>query len=218
MHHHTLYRDVKVTCECCRIDAMFYFKSASDLVICKSCQRHYGSERRKLELRDEDHRNLWASELRLRAENHAATIEHLHDTIKQQRDELAALRLENDGLRTTVIDGFDRAAPADVQRILIDREVREAGDERDSAYRSRDHAMRVLWQVNEIHHPDTRGGCSCRVPSCRTNDLVDAARNGLYSWEKRQIERARAGRAHGLPREHPDYREYRDFARVAGAS
>lgn len=214
MHGYPLFREIEVDCVCCNMPTWFNFKSASDHVVCKACLRHVGDTVGKLRLRDQDHRGLWASDVALLREQLSA--ERLGNAQKttELEGQIRALNLVNEGLQSTVLDGFSKAAPADVQSILSSREVQTANDERDGAFRSRDRAMRVIWALDGLHHQQDRDEalCSCgsRYESCKVSDALEGIREQLYTWESRQIERAEAGRPHGLPREHPKYRD-RDY-------
>jgi hypothetical protein len=79
-----------------------------------------------------------------------------------------------------------RQARADVERA----EVR-ASDHRDrmfAAFRSRDHAVRQLRRVGDLHEA-VRGGCSCgKKPDCRTAQIVDApwVQDRLRELERRE--------------------------------
>ncbi len=210
MHQHPLHREVHVPCACCAVRTAFTLTSSSDQVICRSCTRHQGESLAKATLRDRDHVGLWSSEVELVREEFAAHRAQARTAQEQLTRQLEQVRLENQGLRQALERGFETAAPADVQKILTDNVVKEAQEQRDAAYRSRDHAYRGLWAVDDLHHeaeePDQ---CSCGAASCPVLEAMGHVRQSLYDWENKQIARAREGRDHGLPRDHPEYRDQR---------
>lgn len=185
----------------------FIFKAASDQVICKSCLRHVGDSKDKLALKNQDHLGLWKSEIELVRHKAAAVIAAHKEKVRRAEAEVARVNLENQGLRKTLEQGFSAAAPADVQRILRSAEVKAAEERTESAYRSRDHAYRGLWAVNELHHPleSQPDKCSCGLLAtrCQVTMALEGIRASLYRWERSQAERSLAGRPHGLPRDHP---------------
>lgn len=180
----------------------------SDQVICKSCLRHVGDSKDKLALKNQDHLGLWKSEIELVREKAAAVIAAHKEKARRAAAEVTRVNLENQGLRKTLGQGFSAAAPADVQRILRSAEVKAAEERTETAYRSRDHAYRGLWAVNELHHPieSNPDKCSCGQPAtrCKATVALEEVRASLYRWERSQVERALTGRPHGLPKDHPD--------------
>ena len=210
MHRYPLHRQVHARCECCGVRARFTFTSTSDHVICKGCKRHQGDSLGKAIQRDRDHVGLWSSEVDLVREEFATHRAQALAAQERLTRQLEQIRLENDGLRQAIVRGFEAAAPADVQKILADKSVKEAEDQRDAAYRSRDHAYRGLWAVDDLHHEEeTSEECSCGAASCPVLEAVGLVRPSLYDWENKQIDRARNGLDHGLPRDHPEYRDPR---------
>lgn len=109
MHGYPLYREIEVDCVCCNMPTWFNFKSASDHVVCKACLRHVGDTVGKLRLRDQDHRGLWASDVALLREQLSA--ERLGNAQKtaELEGQIRALNLVNEGLQSTVLDGFSKA-------------------------------------------------------------------------------------------------------------
>lgn len=209
-HSHALHVEVEAECECCGLGCWFTFRDRSDSVVCGGCQRHYGSELKKLQLRDQDHKSVWISELRVRDEKIREELVAASGRYEALEAETGKVRAENDQLRSALATGFSNAMPADVERILQDDEVQTSLEQRNAAYRSRDHAYRSIWKLDQLHHASTRApeDCSCgrRATSCREYQALEVVREALNQWEKAQIERAQHGRQNGLPREHPDYR------------
>lgn len=211
MHGHTLHRLVEVECTCCAVIQEFVFKSATDHVICKGCLRHQGEAPSKLRQRDTDHRDLWRSELGVLCEDLAATRTTAVESAAEFRRVLRAREVENEALRQSVREGLSDASPADVQTIMRDQVVRDAHDQRDASYRARDRAYRAMWAVDELHHRDsvndTRCSCGQASASCRVLLAVEGDVEDLRRWERTQRDRSLNGRLHGLPRDHPDYRD-----------
>ena len=83
-----------------------------------------------------------------------------------------------------------------------------AWEQRDAAYRSRDHAYRALWAVDRLHHEDEArdGYCGCgrHADRCMVLAAIWPAVDSLIKWEKNQIDRLQRGQPHGLPAEHPE--------------
>ena len=212
-HAHTLHRQIDVECACCRVIQEFTFKSSSDLVICRSCERHQGDTQSKTHQRDFDHLNLWSSELRLLEEQRLQERRETTEKVAKLQARLTAASMENESLRDAVRAGLSDTSPADIQRILQDQAVMDAQQERDASYRSRDRAYSALWAVDELHHRDSIEGeyCSCgsRANACAVLAALDPHSEALRRWERAQIERSKARKPHGLPREHPDYSDWR---------
>jgi hypothetical protein len=103
-------------------------------------------------------------------------------------------------------------ATAAVVAMLETERVREAEKQVDQAYRSRDRLTARLWLIDAKHNDsDGDGVCTCglRAQKCDLWMVVEPERAFLYRWEAQQVERAREGRAHSLPPEHPEYRHSR---------
>lgn len=211
MHGHTLHRPVEVECTCCAVIQEFVFKSATDHVICKGCLRHQGEAPSKLRQRDTDHRGLWRSELGVLREDLATSRATATERAAESRRLLRVCKAENETLRQSVREGLSDASPGDVQAIMRDQVVKDAQDQRDAGYRARDRAYRALWAVDELHHResvhDTRCSCGQASTSCRVLVAVELDVEDLRRWERTQRERAREGKPHGLPHDHPNYRD-----------
>lgn len=211
LHAHRLHQLVETECLCCHVVTTFEFKAASDHVICKSCRRHVGETSDKLRLRDADHLGLWSSEMAMLREELYKARDGARATVEKARQDLAALQVENQGLKSALERGVSSASPADIQRILTDKLVTEAQNARDAAFRSKDRAYQVLWRVDGLHHHLERAPETCRCglgeTSCRVLQVMDGVRELLDRWEHLQTARAKEHKPHGLPREHPEYVE-----------
>ena len=208
MHNHPLHREVTVECSCCHIDCSFMFKSSSDHVICKGCLRHQGNTLPKVMQRDADHIGLWKSAFGVAKEDHFVELNRLKNLITQRDREIAALQTEVEDLHQVVRVGVEDASPLAVQQWFASDRVAQANDQRDAAYRSRDHAYRALWAADHLHHEDEwrDGYCSCGQPAAQCKELgaISPVVTTLHRWEHTQLERLYRGLDHGLPDEHPE--------------
>lgn len=211
MHSYPLHRDIEVECECCLLVMPFTLTSRHDQVICKACIRHVGSSSQKSEQRAGDHLGLWQSELKLLVADRDRLSSSLRDERLAAREQQQRLEGEVDRLTKAIASGLSDASPADVRHLMTQKVVRDAEDARDAAYRSRDRVYQLMWRLDEKHRPDERGGsCVCGQDRCPVLDVVDDAdREDLYTWERRNVERSKRGYPHGLPQDHPDYRDWR---------
>jgi hypothetical protein len=162
----------------------------------------------KANQRNTDHIGLWRSELAIINENHADKATRLQNVIEQRDRELARQRTEIEDLQAVVRAGVENAPLAAVEQWFASEQVAAATTQRDSAYRSRDHAYRALWAADRVHHEDESrdGYCSCskRTDRCKELGALAPAVNALLKWENNQIERLRSGLPDGLPNEHPE--------------
>lgn len=211
MHDHSLHRDIDVECECCRLIQPFRLTSKHDQLICKACNRHVGSSLQKTEQRSQDHLGLWHSEVQMRTEERDQLRSILGEERVAANQERLRMQGEIDRLTEAITRGLSDTSPADVQRLMTQKVVQDAEGARDAAYRSRDRIYQLLWRLDEKHRPDDRGdSCVCGQRRCPVLDVVDDEdRTDLYAWERRNIERSKNGYPHGLPKDHPDYREWR---------
>lgn len=212
MHGHRLFTELTLECQCCRIPREFVFKSASDHVICKSCERHVGDSTAKRNLRNADHAGLYRSELlicledrRADARSHAAKLHELDDRIAQRDQIIAEKDVAIADLQAAIQTG--KLNPA-VEQWLADEEVRTALEKRDRAYRSRDFAFATLWHLAKLHHPDDHhdGRCSCgrHDDTCKELQAISPELGMLRRWEETQLERLHDQLDHGLPDDHPE--------------
>jgi hypothetical protein len=84
------------------------------------------------------------------------------------------------------------------------RELEEAREEADRAFRSRENAWQALCMVRLLHREGQPGQCRCglRLDRCKTAQIVDHY-PALEKWEKEQVLRLRRGLSHNLPEGHP---------------
>lgn len=75
------------------------------------------------------------------------------------------------------------------------------------SYKSRNHALRALWDVDRLHHDDEKrhGCCTCgeKDEACPEWSALEPVRDMLYRWEEKELGRLEDGLDHGLPRNHP---------------
>lgn len=218
MHTYPLHRPFLTECLCCRIEQQFVFTSQSDQVVCKGCVRHQGDTAAKANQRDTDHVGLWRSELALAKEDHTREVSQLRAEIKRRDKQLIDQRTEIVDLQATVRARVESAPLPAVERWFADEQVVAAHGQRDSAYRSRDHAYRALWAADRLHHEDytRQGHCSCgrRLNQCKELEAIASATAALDKWEKAQIERIRLGQPDGLPAEHPEVLKHGSHTRA----
>lgn len=212
MHDHPLHRVVTAECSCCGVEREFEFTSRHEHVLCKGCRRHQGDTVAKVKQRDFDHVKLWHSEIQILNEDHEGEVERLQTVIDQRGQELTERQTEIADLQRVIQDGFERTPPPTVENWLINKEVKEAAAQRDSAYRARDRAFRALWAVDQLHHEDEehRGYCICgkRASHCKELNAIADATEALLTWENRERNRLRNGQPDGLPDNHPDVLKY----------
>jgi hypothetical protein len=212
MHNHPLYVEVSAECRCCKILRTFSFKSTTDHVICKSCERHYGDGSGKAAQQARDHAGLYWSELQISIEDrhrdqerHLAELRYRDREITEKNDIIAQKNVVIDDLETAVRTG--NLNPA-VEKWLADEEVRDALNKRDSAYRSRDYSFTALWRITQLHHLDERrqNKCSCgrSERGCRELAAISDELDVIHRWETEQVDRLRTGLEHGLPHDHPE--------------
>ncbi len=225
MHTYSLHRSVKVECLCCRVERDFTFTSSSDQIVCKSCIRHQGQAVVKANQRDGDHVGLWKSELEVAKISHSADITLLQSGIARRENQLAEQRTQIADLQATVRSGVESAPLPAVERWYADEKVGEAQQQRDGAYRSRDHAYRALWRLARLHREDDNRDehCVCRrtLNGCKEWRAIAGALPALNKWEQNQIDRLRSGQPDGLPDDHPEVLRHgatraRTWNRLAG--
>lgn len=207
MHQYQLHREVDAECVCCRMLYPVTFTSKHDQVVCKSCIRHVGGDTpAKIEQRANDHLGLWVSEVQALEEELDDAQREFGDFKVKAYETQRRLQGEIEHLTDSVAQGLSDRSPEKVRQIMTQHVVTEAEDARDAAYRSRDRLYGVLWRLDGKHRPDSDGVCICKRPNCSVLDVIDEdEREGLYRWERKQIERAKKRQSHGLPRDHPDY-------------
>ncbi|GAA1526267.1 hypothetical protein BJ978_001453 [Agromyces terreus] len=204
-HEHPLHVDVEARCLCCGSLQRFRFASPSDQVVCEHCRTHGGDE--KAVRRDREHIALWRGILEHQAADASAAAAAATLSQSEAAAELARVAAERDRLRAGVLDENDPAG-AELRRSLQGDLVRRA--ERATALTARrvDKAMVALWRLQAFHHPDARkpGACTCgrTLAACGESRVLEAQRQDMLDWERRQLVLLKAGERHGLPPEHPE--------------
>jgi hypothetical protein len=203
-----LFRPVEMECDCCGVRSQFTFKAQSDLAVCKSCQRHQGAA--KIQLRERDHLGLWRSEFALREEEIARLQAQVRSDAEERKQLVEShhreMEHQREGFRMELLGKHAE----DTRRWFESQAIADAENKRDGAYRARDAAMRVLWRLAQLHEAVDAARCRCGKPAttCPDLDVLEEEIAYLNSWERNQIERAEKGRPHGLPLDHPKYREW----------
>lgn len=169
--------------------------------MCPKCTTHYGA----WEKADRAHVEEWRKVLDCTVDENAA----LHGIARQR---IAELEERVDEFLALTVENYATRPLGDLQQFVQAEVVRDAERKRDSAFRLRGRAMAALWHVDELHRlaaPDDRN-CTCgrSTRECKEFASVDAMREELYEWERRQIERLKAGNMHELPNEHPEVRKH----------
>jgi hypothetical protein len=212
MHHYPLHRNVEASCTCCRIKRDFTFKSPTDHVVCPGCARHQGNSPNQESLRNRDHADLFRSEFMLAQEERKSDAARHHRALEAakavtaQRDEVIAEKNATIGdLRATIQTGDMNPM---VETWLAEEAVKQAHEQRDSAYRSRSYAYESLWRLSRIHreHDTELDLCACGRKSDKCKELL-AIREALPAvkhWENAELRRLHENLNHGLPPDHPE--------------
>jgi hypothetical protein len=210
VHHYPLHRRVLAACDCCALDNDFVFRSASETVICKGCQRHTGGSPRARQLRDSDHAALFFSEVQLLREqlsqaravqrdDYQRILTALESQLEARTDELARNAEVISGLRAALRDGEIGAGLA---AWLGDEELAEAQTERDSARRATSLVLEAVSRLALIHgtHPARPHYCVCgnHVDRCPEYQAIESELKVVGKWEREQLERYRDGLDHRL--------------------
>lgn len=211
MHDYPLHRPIDVECSCCQLVQQLTFTSNHDQVVCKACARHAGTSHAKLKQRNAEHLGLWTSEVAILCEELQGLRETAAKAQQEAGETIKGLTSEVARLKEEIVQGFSDASPADVREIMTQQVVLEAESARDGAYRARDRLYQLLWRLNEKHRPqEDSGTCVCAQKHCPVAEAVsDDDRADLYQWEDRNRKRSLSGKPHGLPRDHPDYHDWR---------
>ncbi len=207
-HNYTLHSPTRVECLCCYLSQSFTFRSKSDQVVCEHCLHHQGSNSARANQRNQDHLGMWLARSADERAERAEEVRRLNADVDRRNKDIAALRIELEGFKAALQSELKQRPLADVQSWLESAAVDAATTERDIAYRSRDHVMRCLWELDRLHHEKEGqpNQCSCgsTAAQCREFQALSAVTESLYRWETRQLGRLRDNLPHGLPRHHPD--------------
>jgi len=185
-----------VTCECCWITAV-ELSLRNDVKLCPPCRGHIwdiGSLRA-------DHRKLTEALIA----THKGALAGVKAKIENIDAQLTRVRAERDQLLKTL--GSDLANASDIDLKAIEAQaVLALQDDLRRAYFSRNRAMNAVWLLDERHHEGAGDKCSCGKPIHACKDFSDLGffRDDFRRWERKQIEQMKAGKAHGLPENHPE--------------
>jgi hypothetical protein len=147
----------------------------------------------------------------------AAMMKRLQDEKGARANDQAAARIVIEGLRTEAKDlrdalanGVQSMPPATIAAYFETEAVADALDKRDSAFRLRDMSMQTLWRIDQRHHAESekKQTCSCGNSTCDLPRLIADEVITLRRWEANQEARAKDGKDHHLPEEHPTARKY----------
>lgn len=204
-----LHKPVTIACLCCGHPFRITLRSQTDLRICDRCKSHQGP--RKAEQRESAHRKWWSEAFAHMQQERRQVEADKHVEHREMRERLLSITAENDSEIANLIAEVDFVSrgnrSADSEARIESEELRDAIDQRNSAYRSRDRAYGALWLALEVHHSGNDGlNCSCglKVNKCEVWDAVASIAPTIWKWERDQIERLHSERPHGLPDEHPE--------------
>ncbi|WP_104132939.1 hypothetical protein [Cryobacterium sp. M91] len=203
-HAHPLHVDVEVPCLCCLAPQPFHFTALSDQVVCAQCVHHIGAE--KSERRDAEHVKLWAARWAVSESAHEEYIAETEALLVARDIDLTALRAQVTEL-SAVVEGQFADGIDGVRALLQNDLVKRAERNTELARRQIDWAMGGLWRIAGLHHDDPAqpAKCSCgrTAGSCAESSAIDALRQALDDWEKKNVLLLQGGRRHGLPADHP---------------
>lgn len=209
-------------CECCWTNSVTKRISDKTSAYCKPCVTHYNSA---VNIRA-DHRAI-AEQARtaLIAQRAQAivgdenTVTGLQqelisrsNVIEALRAEKVALQADRDALAAAIAANFIEGLSPNLVTLIRTETIHELEGEKDGAYRTRDRAMGAIWRAMERHHERIDGKCACgkMASGCPDLDAIAFFRDPFDRWEKRQIELMKAGKFHGLPRDHSEATKYQD--------
>lgn len=123
---------------------------------------------------------------------------------------IEGLRTESRDLRDALSAGIESMPPATIAAYFETEAVADALDKRDNAFRLRDLSMQTLWRIDQRHHAvsEKKQTCSCGNSTCDLPRLMADEVITLRRWEANQEARAKDGKDHHLPEEHPTARKY----------
>jgi len=158
--------------------------------------------------RDSDHINLWRSELQLEQEARTAERRQAKASAESREAELLRMRQELSDMRGALKADLDARPVASVEKWYQGLEIQTALQEKEQAYRSRDNALSIIWNLDKLHHdhPSKDHYCSCdkRTSQCEEWKVLERTRAFLYKWEDQQVQRLKKDLPHGLPDDHPE--------------
>jgi len=189
-------------CACCHLQ----FTGMGRLRLCGNCLSHRGGASMRL---DKEHVNSWKSYAeQLRQEASEASVKWGH-TLARQKEMIETRDTEILELREAIRVGID-ALPAEVIASYVQGvEVTAAHGARNSAFRRRDAAMRVIWRMDQLHRRevDEIQICACGSPNCDVEKVLSPFVDDLFDWESHEKQRLGDEKQDGLPDEHPAVRK-----------
>lgn len=186
-------------CSCCGLPRIRRRERDSDdhrPERCGPCGAHADINLQKLK----EHRDWWIEHRQLmlaEIEKERSKTAHI---VKVAEDLGTAL----EDLRRGVIADVDSEVDHPLHVYLERAAVVEAKEQVHAAYRTRDQALRTVWHLEEAHHDDRNGRCSCgaALTSCREYQMLLPILPTLQRWEQQQEKRLSEGKPHGLPADH----------------
>jgi len=193
-------------CSCCHITYAGGIKADALERQCEMCKAHGAAAGMQ---KDAEHRAAWEKwREKALAELTASRGAHSHDMkLAESRLEEAAVQTRD--LRHALEEGVAAATPELLAKYFETDAVVAANGARDSAFRTRDRAMGVVWAVDRAHHVDEKTKrCMCGDSGCNVSKLLEESLPDFDRWENAQIARAKESKPHGLPYHHPDAIKY----------
>jgi len=163
--------------------------------------------------KDAEHRAAWEQwREKALAELNASRRAHADD-MRLAESKLESAAIEARDLRHALQEGVAAATPELLAKYFETDAVVSANGARDSAYRTRDRALGVIWDIDRAHHIDEKTNrCVCGHTGCNVAKLLEDYLPELDRWEYAQIARAKESKPHGLPHHHPDAIKYGRYA------
>ena len=206
-HQYALHRDVIADCLCCHVARKFHFTARSDQVVCAPCRKHLGDRGDQIKQRERDHLGFWQADRRLLLDDHAHRVVALQTSVHDR--DVAIMKLNqrlaemDEALRTALSGQKSEMAAAWYET----EKIKELKEHLERARGFIGRQFRVLWHIDDSHHPDDERDddvCVCGKRRCEVSAAVGPFRSKLYSWEREQTERLKADLPHALPSDHPE--------------
>lgn len=196
-------------CSCCHITYEGIVKTDALQRQCEMCKAHGAAAGMQ---KDAEHRTAWERwREKALAELGASRAAHAHD-MRLAESKLESAAIEARDLRHALQEGVAAATPELLAKYFETDAVVSANGARDSAYRARDRALGIIWEVDRAHHVDDKTKrCACGHSGCNVAKLLEEFLPELDRWESAQITRAKESKPHGLPHNHPDAIKYGRF-------
>lgn len=196
-------------CLCCNFDRVPSVVSHTEKPpqVCPNCSKHFGD----WEKRDRAHVEEWRKFLDRTVDGHAVRLSTAQEQIAKLEQQVRERDTRIEEFVASALEDYSTRPIGDLQQFLQSEVVRDAERKRESAFRVRGRAMRAIWHLDELHRGAGDGKmCECGRPTreCKEFAAVEPVREELYEWERRQIERVKAGKMHELPDRHPEVRKH----------